>query len=137
MSGAAEAPLAVALAWLKAVDERDADALMALSAPDIELAGPRETARGRGALGLWFNRVAMRVKIARAFSRGGRALIEHEATWLNPADGSLVGEADIASLFEVGEGLVTHYAHDDDPDGALRRHGFAPADEVALAGDSA
>ena len=124
-------PLSVALAWLAAVDRRDGEALIALSAPTIEVAGPRGAGGGRGALVAWFSRVAMSVKITRAFVRGGLVLIEHEAIWRDPDSGALVGEADTASIFTVADGLVSRYERDDAPAVTLRR-GFVSADAVPV-----
>jgi limonene-1,2-epoxide hydrolase len=50
--------LAVVEAWLAAVDDADARAATALSAPDLEVVGPRGSTRGREVLAVWMARAA-------------------------------------------------------------------------------
>jgi hypothetical protein len=127
-----DTPLAVALAWLDAVDRRDRDTLMALSDPQIEIIGPRGTNIGRDTLGIWFDRVALKVRPEAAYGAGDRVIVLHQAEWHDPGDGSLVGEADAASIFRVAAGRVSAYERDDDRDGILERHGFGEADALVL-----
>ncbi len=126
------APVNIAVAWLKAVDARDATALIALSAPTIEVAGPRGVNGGRGALVAWFSRVAMGVRLQRAYVRGNLVLVEHEAVWRDPETRALQAEADIAGVFTVVDGLVARYERIDDPVLGLKTNGFIAADEVPL-----
>ncbi len=127
-------PLAVALAWLTAVNDRDSAALIALSSPQIEVAGPRGVNGGRGALIAWFSRVAMGVTLQRAFVRGNLVLVEHEAVWRDPDTRALQAEADIAGIFTIADGLVARYERADDPELGMTAHGLSAADAVALPG---
>jgi hypothetical protein len=132
MTAKKPAALATALAWLRAVDSRDRKGMLDLTHPDIEMAGPHGVSKGEETLGIWFRRVIMNVELRRAFEKGRRALVLHHIRWVNPNDGTLVGEAEAASVFDVDGGLVARYERDDDPAGALARHGFAEADEQKL-----
>lgn len=126
------AALQTAVAWLRAVDTRDRRAMLDLTHPDIQMVGAHGVSEGEDTLALWFKRVIMNVELRRGFENGSRALVLHGVRWVNPNDGTTVGEGEAASLFDIDGGLVARYERDDDPAGAPARHGFTDADEKPL-----
>ncbi len=124
--------LAVVEAWLAAVDRADPDAAMALSAPDLEVAGPRGTVRGRAVLAPWMARAGFTATPLRWFcGPGGAVVVEQDAVWADPATGAGRGRAVVASRFAVESGVVTRYQrHDDGLPAALAAAGLRESDEV-------
>jgi O-acetyl-ADP-ribose deacetylase len=101
----APSPIDVVQAWLAASNAADADRLVELSAPDIEIIGPRGTARGHDVLRQWLARAGARFEAERVFSAGDRVVVEQHGVWQAP-DGQPRGEAKVASRFVVRAGLV-------------------------------
>src|SRR5262249_9931828 len=116
--------------WLDAANRQDADALLALSDPDIEVVGPRGSARGHQALREWLARAGLAVETRRAFSRGDVVVLAQHGVWRSPASGEVVGAADMASSFWLGGGRVVRYARYDDLAVALKQAGLELSDEV-------
>src|SRR3712207_6105406 len=96
----------VALRWHAAAGTGDADTLRALSAPDIEIAGPRGSARGVDALHEWLLRAGLTWTPLRTFAGAdGAVVVESEAMWAaDPATRTVV-----ASAFTVHSGRVTRF----------------------------
>ncbi|SNT00566.1 protein of unknown function [Geodermatophilus saharensis] len=124
--------LAVVEAWLAAVDRADAAAATALSAPDLEVVGPRGTVRGREVLGPWMARAGFSGTPLRWFcGADGAVVVEQDAVWADPTTGAQRGRAVVASQFTVAGGVVTRYQrHDDGLLPALAAAGLGAADEV-------
>ena len=125
-----EAPLAVALAWVDAANRNDPDALVALSAPDVEVVGPRGSVRGAAVLREWVARAGLTLGTRRAFTRGDAVVLEQRAVWRSPETGEVVGEADVASRFRVEGGRVAAYERHDALGAALRAAGLGEPDEA-------
>ena len=124
--------LAVVEAWLAAVDRADPAAAMALSAPDLEVAGPRGTVRGREVLGPWLARAGFRATPLRRFcGTDGAVVVEQDAVWADLSTGAGRGRAVVASRFAVSGGVVSGYQrHDDGLPAALAAAGLRESDEV-------
>jgi len=118
-----------ALAWLAAVNDRDWEALAAVSAPDILMHHPLGSARGLGMLRGWFEAIDMRVEPVRVYEEGGGVLVEHRARWVDPA-GKVSPERTVATILDVQDGRVTTYRRSEAGEGLLDQFGFEPADEV-------
>lgn len=123
--------LATALAWQAAVSRRDEAAALALSAPAIELIGPRGTARGHAALRDWLGRAGLELTERRRFAGGGRVVLEQHGVWRSPETGELVGEAAVASYLLVERGLVAAVARFEELAEALAAADLSAADEVS------
>lgn len=117
-------------AWVAAVNAADADALAALSDPEIEIFGPRGTARGVEVLRQWLDRAGLTMENRGWFARGGSVVVAQLARWRSPATGEIVGEAEVASRFRVSGGHVAEYERFDDLAAALDRAGLGDADRV-------
>ncbi len=124
--------LAVVEAWLAAADRADAPAMTALSAPDLEVVGPRGTVRGREVLGPWLARAGFSATPLRWFcGADGAVVVEQDAAWADPSTGAGRGRAVVASRFVVEGGVVSRYQrHDDGLPAALAAAGLRESDEV-------
>src|SRR4051812_42879536 len=96
---------AVVRAWHEAVNRRDADALVSLCDDDIEVAGPRGSARGSALLRDWLERAGIQLEPRRWFASPAELVVEQVATWRGP-DGGVTDPETIGSSFDVKDGLV-------------------------------
>ena len=123
--------LAVVADWLDAVNDGDADRVARLSAEDVEVAGPRGTARGRAVLAGWLTRAGFAAQPRRWFcGADGTVVVEQAARWIDPATGTDRGAAVVASEFHVGTSQIQRYARHDDLGTALANAGLHESDEV-------
>ncbi|HEU4328407.1 MAG TPA: nuclear transport factor 2 family protein [Roseiflexaceae bacterium] len=118
--------------WLAAANSQDIDRLLAFSAPDILLAGPRGGGRGHELLRDWMGRAGVQLQTRRLFARGEHVVVEQHGVWRSPETGTVLGEADVASHFLVARGLVAQYARYDDFASALQAAGLTEADERSV-----
>lgn len=95
-------PNATVHAWIAAVNAADVNAVLALSAPDIALAGPRGTATGHGPLRAWLGHAGATFEPVGTFHRGDSVVVAHLGVW--PADD---GPIEGATRFRVADGRVT------------------------------
>ena len=114
----------VVLEWHQALNAGDLERLVALSADDVEVGGPRGSGRGRQLLREWFGRAGIRMVPRRAFAVGEAVVVEQAAAW---GDGG--EEQVVATAFEVSAGLVQRVVRYDQLDAALLAAGLTEADE--------
>ena len=122
---AAAAPLDVVTAWLEASNAAQVERVLALSAPDVELVGPRGSQRGRDALRGWLSRAGVRLETRRVVSDGEQVIVEQHGVWHTP-EGQVQGEADVASRFVVRHGQVQLVERHDTLAAALSAAGISP-----------
>ena len=115
-------------AWHRAVNRGDADALVALSDADIEIGGPRGSARGSAVLRDWLDRAGIQLEPQRWFASSTELVVEQVATWQSPEGGVTTPEI-IASSFIVENGLVRRTVRYDSLSEALAATGLALQDE--------
>jgi hypothetical protein len=125
-----ESPLSVVEAWQQAANAQDIDGLLARSAPDIELIGPRGSGRGEQLLRDWLARAGLRLTTLRAFGRGNTVVVAQHGVWRSAETGAITGEADLASRFRVEDGRVTQFARYDSLDEALAAAGLTYEDAI-------
>lgn len=106
-------PASIVHAWLESLKDRDVERMIALSDPEIELVGPRGTARGHQILRDWMEGVRLELQTLQTFANGEAVVVEQHATWRDPDSGEVIGEQDVASRFHVADGQVTLYARYD------------------------
>ncbi len=119
-------PLTTVTAWLEAANARDAERLIALSDAEVELAGPRGSARGSELLRDWLQRAGLHLTSTRSWVAGDTVVIEQHGVWRDVDTGAPRGEADLASVFRVENNRVTYYARYDLLDQALAAAGVEP-----------
>src|SRR5688500_14309552 len=88
--------LEIVRAWHEAVNRGDADSLVALSDHDIEVGGPRGSARGSALLRDWLARTGIQLKPRRWFASPSELVVEQVAIWRSP-DGTSSDPQSIAS----------------------------------------
>ena len=88
-------------AWHEALNSGDAQRLVALSHPDVEMGGPRGTVRGAQTLREWVNRAKIRLEPERVFHEKDTVVAQQRAEW------QAGGQQTVASIFVVRDGLVT------------------------------
>ena len=122
----------VVRAWHEAVNRRDADALVALSDEDIEVGGPRGSARGHATLRDWLDRAGIQLTPRRWFASPAELVVEQVATWRG-SDGVLTNPQIIASSFTVEGGKVMRTIRYGSLEEALAATGLTLVDEVPSA----
>ena len=118
-------------AWHEALNAGDADRLVELSHPEIEVGGPRGSGRGTGLLREWVEHAGIRLDPLRVFHRTQTVVVEQEARWRSPETGELSGTQVVASVFVVREGKVASVSRHPDLSEALRVAGL---DESRVSG---
>lgn len=124
-----ETPTAVVQAWQEAVNDRNPDRVLQLSDPNIEIVGPRGSGYGHQLLRDWMGHARVHLDPLRTFAREDRVVVAQRGQWRSPETGELIGEADVASIFQVRDGRVVKYARHDSLEEALREAGLDAADE--------
>ena len=107
----------------------DADAVVALSHDDIEVGGPRGSARGSALLRDWLGRAGIQLEPRRWFASPGEIVVEQIATWRSPA-GTFTDPQTIATSFSVEGGLVTRTVRYRSLREALAAAGLTFQDEI-------
>ena len=114
-----------------AVNRGDGYRAAELSAADIEIVGPRGSARGRLVLIEWLARAGFSAEVLRWFcGSGGRVVVEQEARWSETGSGRVPGQARVGSQFIVRNRAVGYYQRHESVDQALRAAGLDVATEV-------
>jgi ketosteroid isomerase-like protein len=114
--------------WHAAMNARDDDQLCALTAHDVELIGPRGTARGLTSLRLWVGRAAYTAQPLRWFcGRKGHVVVEQRGRWTSS---EVTSERNVASAFSVQHGRVVRYQRFDSLEEALAACALTDDDEV-------
>jgi hypothetical protein len=116
-------------AWHEAVNRGDADALVAVCDDDIEVGGPRGSARGSALLRDWLDRAGIQLEPRRWFASPAELVVEQVATWRG-SGGEASGPQTVASSFIVEEGLVTRTVRYGSLTEALAVTGLTLLDEV-------
>lgn len=124
-------PVAIARAWVEAANRQDERRIAELSSVDIEIVGPRGSVRGIDVLREWLVRAGLTLESKRIFARGNAVVMEQHGRWRSVETGEVIGEAEVASRFEVHEGRVVSYERFDELDAALRSAGLGESDERA------
>jgi hypothetical protein len=126
----------VVRAWHDAVNRGDADALVALCDEDIEVGGPRGSARGSAVLRDWLGRAGIQLEPRRWFASPTELVVEQVATWRGQ-DGGVTNPELIASSFEVENGLVSRIVRYGSLDEALATTGLTLSDQILAAAGGA
>ena len=120
---------AVVRAWHEAVNRGDADALVALCDDDIEVGGPRGSARGSALLRDWLDRAGIQLEPRRWFASPAELVVEQVATWRGP-EGKASDPQTVATSFSVEDGLVKRTIRYGSLTEALAATGLTLLDEV-------
>jgi hypothetical protein len=122
-------PVDVVREWVDAVNAQRVLGVMARSARDIAMHGPRGTARGQPALREWIERSGLHMTVERTFAQGAHVVVLHHATWRD-GSGLTVAEATVANHFVVSGDRVQSVARFDALADALADAGLSDAHDV-------
>lgn len=117
--------------WQAAANRQDVAGVLARSAPDIVIVGPRGEARGHAVLEAWLARAGLSLTTRQLYARGDSVVAEQRGVWRAPATGEVVGEADLATWFRVAGGRVCFLARYDQLAEALVAAGLSEGDRLA------
>lgn len=122
--------LSAVQAWQAAANAQDVNRLLELSAPDIEVAGPRGSGFGQQLLRDWLARAGLTLTTLRAFVRGNTVVLEQQGVWRAVDTGEVTGDKTLASAFQVNEQhQVARFARFDSLKEALDAAGLDLSDE--------
>lgn len=120
--------------FIRAFNERDLDAFIAVLDPEVELHSMRGLVKGPEAARQWATRkrggVQQTIDLEQLYEddpEGGRAVALITRRWHWDDDGELAGEDEMAWTFELCHGRIRSWRPSEDRDEALRRAGFTPA----------
>lgn len=116
-------------AWQDAANNQEIDRLLALSAPDIAIIGPRGRGSGHQLLRDWLARADLTLTTQRIFQRGDTVVLAQRGRWQSSATGGVASEADLASRFQVRDHHVIEFERYDDLASALAAANMSNADE--------
>ena len=122
--------LETVLAWHEALNAGDAERVASLSHREVEIGGPRGSARGRQVLKDWVGRANVRLEPLRSSQRGETVVVEEAASWRDAQTGETTGAATVATVFQLDGGLVAGIFRYDGLEDALRRAGLDGSDEI-------
>ena len=120
-------PAQVVLAWLNGLNAGDISGVLASSAPNVELHGPRGTGRGRELLRTWLANSGAQFETRALYAAGDTVVVAQHGVWRDTA-GAVTGEADVTTRFRVANDLVAELQRYDDMQTALRDAGLSSAD---------
>jgi ketosteroid isomerase-like protein len=119
--------------FIRAFNERDLDAFVAVLDPEVELHSMKGLRKGREAARVWATRapggVQQTIELEQLYeegleSGGGRAVALIRRAWHWDEDGSPAGEDEMAWLFELRDHRIRSWRPFDDRRMALRVGGF-------------
>jgi len=122
--------LAVIEAWHTAVNAGDGAAAGALCTDDVQVSGPRGTARGRDQLVGWVGHAGVRLEARRWFCGDGGAVVEQDARWIDGATGEPTAPVRVATAFAVDGKRISRVLRHTELADALDALGLTAADEV-------
>lgn len=120
--------------FIRAFNERDLDAFVAVLDPEVELHASRGLRKGREAARVWATRepggVQQTIELEQLYEEGlegggGKAVALIRRVWRWAEDDSLASVDEMAWAFELRERKVLSWRPYDDRDEALRVYGFS------------
>ena len=121
--------------FIRAFNEQDLEAFVAVLDPEVELHAGRGLRKGREAARVWATRkpggVQQTIELEELYEEGlegggGRAVALVRRVWRWAEDGSPAGLDEMAWAFELRDRRVSSWRPHEDREQALRVHGFAP-----------
>ncbi|HVF00189.1 MAG TPA: nuclear transport factor 2 family protein [Rubrobacteraceae bacterium] len=119
-------------AWHEALNSGDADRVVALSQPNVEVGGPRGAGPGAGVLRKWVGRANIHLERRRVFHKVDTVVVEQRAGWRSTDAGQATGSQTVASLFVVQENQIAKVLRYDDLASALSAGNLGESNETQL-----
>jgi len=130
MDNNASPEIRVIAEWHDALNGGDMDRLMQLSAPDVEVGGPRGAGRGLELLRDWASRAGIHLALRRVFHAGEAVVAEQEAAWTSMETVDTTPPQTVASVFIVRDGRVASVMRHDSLAEALSAAGLDESDVI-------
>ena len=127
-----ESPFAIVQAWQDAANSQNIDRLIELSAPTIEIVGPRGSGHGHQLLRDWLGRAGLHLTTLRAFAHDNIVVLAQYGVWRSVETGEVAGERNVASRFRVDGQRIVQFARYDNLDIALDEAGLHNSDELPI-----
>lgn len=112
--------------FIRAFNERDLDAFVAVLDPEVELHSMRGLRKGREAARVWATRpaggVQQTIELEELYEDTDRALALIRRVWRWDEDGSPAGEDEMAWLFELHDRRIRSWRPCEDRAAALRAY---------------
>ncbi|WP_420125182.1 nuclear transport factor 2 family protein [Longimicrobium sp.] len=124
-------PLRIVHDWLAAVNAGDVQGVLARTAPDVVIVGPRGTARGHEVLRAWLGHAGATFQTRETFGAGDAVVVAQHGVWRDVPTGEVRGEADVATRFRIDGERVAEMERYDDLHAALHAAGLTAADRQA------
>ena len=118
--------------WVQAVNGQDIGEAEHLCAEDIEIVGPKGSAKGRHVLREWIARAGIRLETQRWFGSGRDIVVTQHATWGDPEPSDSQSTVLVSTHFTINSGTVCRVARFDSLQAALEDAGLSEQDEVRL-----
>jgi hypothetical protein len=106
--------------------------VLALSAEDVEVGGPRGSGRGHQLVREWLARTGIELKEMSVFGRGETIVVEQRAAWRD-ADRKVSSEREIATVFVIRDGKIARLVRYDSVEEALRATALDRGDLIEAA----
>ncbi len=123
-------PIRTVHQWLAAVNAGDVEGVLALTAPDVVIVGPRGAARGHEVLRAWMGHAGATFQMCETYAAGDAVVVAQHGVWRDVETGEIRGEADVATRFRVSDGRVAEMERYDDLAAALQAAGLTKADRL-------
>lgn len=128
-----ESPFALVQAWQDAANSQNIDCLVELSAPTIEVIGPRGSGYGYQLLRDWLGRAGLHLTTLRVFVHSNVVVVAQHGVWRSVETGEVTGERELASRFRVEGQRIVQFARYDTLEAALDGAGLDYSHEIAIA----
>lgn len=115
-------------AWLDAANAGDADAAVAVTWPDVVIAGPRGATGGHAVLRDWIAYAGATFATRAVYASGDTVVVAQRGLWRDAATGEVKGEMDVATRFRVAGGRVAEVERYGDLAAALAAGGLSMDD---------
>jgi hypothetical protein len=122
--------LAIVVEWVDAANQRRIDDVVRLSSRDVEVVGPRGSARGADVLRDWIARAGVTLQTLRRFTKNEHVVLEQQGMWQSSETGGIPSTALIATHFTVVDGSVSRIARFDSLSAALADASLSSDDEI-------
>lgn len=122
-------PVRIVHEWLAAVNAGNVEGVLARTAPDVTIVGPRGTARGHDVLRAWMGHAGATFDTRETYAARDVVVVAQHGVWRDAATGAVRGQADVATRFVIADGRVAEMQrYDDGLPVALRAAGLSEAD---------
>lgn len=115
----------IAKQWTSNVNKKDIQAVLNISDPHIELAGPRGAAEGHDMLRKWIEESGIYLQTQNVYAKDNQVILTQKATWENQS-----GHVTIYTFMEIRNGKIYRLGRFDTLDDAFGQCQLSEEDQV-------